>query len=372
MQFRHHAPGHMSLTLKDWENINDCLVRLYRELDQARHTRVMLEVLNHLVPSVSIVLNYYTPPAGLAAITLPENLVTEEQTALIGKYTRQSPFAYFLTTEDASWKMTTDFMPIEDFQKLELHRLALGPLGVNYQMGGMLASMDNTAHIITLQRTDSGFTERERTILNTLHPHLAGSHINALAFSRSKESILGLKAVMETAPGAYGYFNADGSVAWVQPKAQAWLLEFFPDEARNQGNIPPCILQLLKQSEAGAGTPAHLEQGSKKELLTAMLSSSPLGGWVLRLERKSKRPPTHFRALPQLTRRKNQVLKWMMEGKRNAEIAKILNLSPRTVEKHVQEILAELKVENRATAIVRAMELCTTANANEIPKASGG
>src|SRR6266700_3867893 len=110
----------MSLTLKDWERINACLVRLYRELDQQRHARVMLEVLNELVPSGSIVLNYFTPPDRLSAITLPENLATEAQTALVGKYSYQSPFGYFLTTEDASWKMTTDFMPAEDFHKLEL------------------------------------------------------------------------------------------------------------------------------------------------------------------------------------------------------------------------------------------------------------
>jgi DNA-binding NarL/FixJ family response regulator len=63
--------------------------------------------------------------------------------------------------------------------------------------------------------------------------------------------------------------------------------------------------------------------------------------------------------------RKNEVLQWMVEGKRNAEIASILHLSPRTVEKHVAEILAGLKVENRATAIIRAMELCAAAYAAE-------
>lgn len=52
-----------------------------------------------------------------------------------------------------------------------------------------------------------------------------------------------------------------------------------------------------------------------------------------------------------------EVLGWMMEGKRNKEIAQILGVSPRTVEKHVERVLASLKAENRSTAIVRAMEL---------------
>jgi DNA-binding NarL/FixJ family response regulator len=96
----------------------------------------------------------------------------------------------------------------------------------------------------------------------------------------------------------------------------------------------------------------------KQEHLTVMLSASPLGGWILRLERRPVKSPSRFRRLEQLTCRENDVLKWMVEGKRNTEIAKILCISPRTVEKHVQAILSKLDVENRATAIIRAMELC--------------
>jgi DNA-binding CsgD family transcriptional regulator len=61
------------------------------------------------------------------------------------------------------------------------------------------------------------------------------------------------------------------------------------------------------------------------------------------------------------------VLQWMVEGKRNAEIAGIQYLSSRTVEKHVAEILLELDAENRATAIIRAMELCAAANQSPKP-----
>ncbi len=83
-------------------------------------------------------------------------------------------------------------------------------------------------------------------------------------------------------------------------------------------------------------------------------------------ERKPKTPRPCFQPLPQFSRRKNEVLKWMVEGKRNSEIAAILHLSPRTVEKHVADILKELKVENRTTAIIRAMEITAFAAAGEL------
>jgi DNA-binding CsgD family transcriptional regulator len=51
----------------------------------------------------------------------------------------------------------------------------------------------------------------------------------------------------------------------------------------------------------------------------------------------------------------------MLEGKRNAEIAAILGISPRTVEKHVEAILKLLGVKNRASAILRVLESCAVA-----------
>jgi DNA-binding CsgD family transcriptional regulator len=48
-----------------------------------------------------------------------------------------------------------------------------------------------------------------------------------------------------------------------------------------------------------------------------------------------------------LTKRELEVVEWIAEGKRNGEIAKIIECSPRTVQKHVQHILEKLHVETR-------------------------
>jgi DNA-binding CsgD family transcriptional regulator len=350
----------MSLSVEDWQAINRCLIRIHRDLDAKRNAIGMLEAINELVPGVFVCLNYFTPPEQLEVVTVPENALTAGQVALIGKYVYQSPFVYFLNTEDASWKMTTDFMPIGAFKKLEIYRLGFRALGIDYKIGAMLASVDNTAHVVTIHRSEKKFTEHEREILNALHPHLVTSHVNALAFSCSRDSVVRLKTVMEIAPGAYGYFNSDHSVAWVQPKAQAWLMEFFPDEVKATGSMPRSIPKLIQKSERCGGLAQSIEQPGVEDILVATVSTSTLQGWILRLERKQRIP--RFRPLAQLSSRKNQVLRWMIEGKRNGEIASILGLSPRTVEKHVQDILAALKVENRTTAILRAMDMASTSS----------
>lgn len=48
-----------------------------------------------------------------------------------------------------------------------------------------------------------------------------------------------------------------------------------------------------------------------------------------------------------LTRRELEVVEWIVAGKRNAEIGKIIGCSERTVQKHVQHILDKLHAENR-------------------------
>lgn len=51
-----------------------------------------------------------------------------------------------------------------------------------------------------------------------------------------------------------------------------------------------------------------------------------------------------------LSPREREILHWVGEGKRNAEIAAILQLSPLTVRKHLENIFAKLGVETRTAA----------------------
>lgn len=56
-----------------------------------------------------------------------------------------------------------------------------------------------------------------------------------------------------------------------------------------------------------------------------------------------------------LTPRECEVFEWLREGKRNAEIAMILGCAPRTVDKHVQNILRKTGAETRTAAARNGM-----------------
>lgn len=57
-----------------------------------------------------------------------------------------------------------------------------------------------------------------------------------------------------------------------------------------------------------------------------------------------------------LTHREIEVLSWLATGKTNRDIADILGMSPRTVNKHLEHIYVKLGVETRTAAAAVARE----------------
>tara|TARA_R110002049_G_scaffold199259_1_gene369291 strand:- start:531 stop:761 length:231 start_codon:yes stop_codon:yes gene_type:complete len=53
-----------------------------------------------------------------------------------------------------------------------------------------------------------------------------------------------------------------------------------------------------------------------------------------------------------LTPREHEVLRWIAEGKGNRDIADVLGISLRTVEKHIENVLRKMGVENRTAAVM--------------------
>jgi DNA-binding CsgD family transcriptional regulator len=74
--------------------------------------------------------------------------------------------------------------------------------------------------------------------------------------------------------------------------------------------------------------------------------------------RKADEPIPNASAMkvPGLTPRENEVLRWIVVGKRDAQIATLIGASVRTVNKHVENILRKLGAETRSGAALIAEE----------------
>jgi len=59
---------------------------------------------------------------------------------------------------------------------------------------------------------------------------------------------------------------------------------------------------------------------------------------------------------PELTAREKEILELLAQGRRTAEIASTLHLSPKTVSNNLTTIFAKLEVSDRTAAVIRARE----------------
>ena len=152
--------------------------------------------------------------------------------------------------------------------------------------------------------------------------------------------------------------DPSGRLLWCTPKAKQLLGELFPAVASQGAGLPTAIIEQIKQlRQPGAQAPgsARLEVGQRRIELSFLSSIGP-DELLFRLAEVTTGGDEQLlqRAL-QLTSREAEVLLWISRGKSNREIGEILNISPRTVNKHLEQVFVKLGVENRASAAARAV-----------------
>jgi DNA-binding NarL/FixJ family response regulator len=119
---------------------------------------------------------------------------------------------------------------------------------------------------------------------------------------------------------------------------RAWLAERLDDTAAAAESV-----ELSKGRDAEHLFVSYVGQVGSDEVLLRLMEGA-VGSEVEVLKRKLV-----------LTQREAEVLLWIARGKSNRDVAEILDLSPRTVNKHLEQIFSKLGVENRTSAAAVAM-----------------
>ncbi|MFO1228463.1 response regulator [Roseateles sp.] len=139
--------------------------------------------------------------------------------------------------------------------------------------------------------------------------------------------------------------DARGRVAWRSPQAQRWLQE--ADVADTTAWLQGDLAQL------------PLPDG--RRLVARRVGEAGLGEalWLLQppsapSDDAAAEGPASRIAMAALTPREKEVLSWVAKGKTNRDVAEILGMSPRTVNKHLEHVFEKLGVETRAAAAALA------------------
>lgn len=141
-------------------------------------------------------------------------------------------------------------------------------------------------------------------------------------------------------------------LVWLNAAA-ATLLERCAPGARPEADAPlPAALRPIADARAAAG-PLRVTVGGMALELGPVGEPGPATVLSLRAASAEARPAL----APSLTAREAEVLLWVARGKTNRDIAEILGMSPRTVNKHLEHIFAKLGVETRTAAAAAARRL---------------
>ena len=144
--------------------------------------------------------------------------------------------------------------------------------------------------------------------------------------------------------------NREGRLMWATPQAQKLLSDSFG--TAEELVLPEALRLWLDQAQqAKGGTKAAASIPDHPELRLYYMGGAGPNEFLLRLAKEaSGELPKQFSSEFGLTVREGEVLSWLSKGKTNRDIAQILGLSPRTVDKHLEQIYAKLGVENRTAA----------------------
>ncbi|WP_398472714.1 response regulator [Tardiphaga sp.] len=151
--------------------------------------------------------------------------------------------------------------------------------------------------------------------------------------------------------------NRSGEVLWATPQAQKLLNDHLIAGIDDTLLLPPAMLQWLEQMQKSGTKPAPSAPFPANDLLRLnYMGKAGADEFLLRLAKDSgTAAPAEFSKELGLTTREGEVLSWLSKGKSNRDIAQILGLSPRTVDKHLEQIYAKLGVENRTAAAAVAV-----------------
>eukprot|EP00752_Nemacystus_decipiens_P018876 g16932.t1 len=154
--------------------------------------------------------------------------------------------------------------------------------------------------------------------------------------------------------------NKQGDTIWATPETYSLLARVDANDTWLEQTFSPSIAKWLANNpEASSRLPLNapaekieltiLQHRDAEEALCKISTTTD----------EEHEGPQKLQDTLGLTKRESEVLYWLAQGKTNKEIAEILEIGARTVDKHLEQMFPKLGVENRTSAAgvaIRTME----------------
>lgn len=351
-----------SLSANDLELFSACIEQLYRCQDIDAFPQHVVAVIQQLLAGNFYSYTEVNPIRNRAvAIVEPKKFDVEKLAPTFMRLSHQHPLiSHYRRTGDGSAAMISDFMNPRDWHETEIYQQVYQPIDVEDQLSITLPAPPPIVVGVLVSRARRDFTERDRTLFNLFRPHMVAAYELADRYSRLKHDAGTMSDAVESMNVGLVRVTPSGAITFMSVKARHYLSKHLPEPSR-EDRLPDLLGKWLDKihatqhanDAAALITPFRIESTDEVlEVRWKRLDDDDL----LLIESNPLTPsPTTLQALG-LTPREAEVLHWVAEGKTNPEIAIILGMGARTVQKHLERVFAKLNVQTRTAAAMQAIE----------------
>jgi DNA-binding CsgD family transcriptional regulator len=325
-----------------------------RSVDDLRHDTVAL--LPKVVRTTLIAWNEVDLSTGhIEAVMTPERDWDGGPQAWAEHIGSHPVIAYFQATNDGRPYAISDFLSEEAFHETGIYQHFYRHLEAEDQLSFVLPHPDLLVGI-ALNREVRGFSQDDHRLANHLRPFLVQAYRNAAAFDRSRLLLEQMNTRMEADGEGLVLADTEGRLVDRTPGAADLLGRWFPSTEPTQ--MPQALADWLAvRGHPGPAWPLILDRDGSRLLARRLPGPDHSLTSVLLTEPPVGRARNALLTVG-LTGRQADVVAIMADGASNADIAERLDISIRTVDKHLQRAFDKLGVENRTAAanLVRQLE----------------
>lgn len=346
------------LTVQDLRRLLDFLNGIYALRNLDAFAAYLIQELPKVVPSeITAYSKINTQRQRITALVNPTDIYSPELTRILEHYIHEHPtFIHYQQTHNGRAYKISDFLNRRQFHRLGLYNEFFKQIGVEYQMALNLPAYHTHIVGIILGRNRQDFSERERLLLNLLRSHLIQAYQNIRA-------VMLLQNGLRNNSQEVVLITQEGRLKGLSNRARQWLMTYFGYTLQSGDHLPVMLYRLFKHQKILCGRtdkfpsphrPLIVKREGRQILVRLITGLDPC---LLILEEQCRvAQPSDLKRFG-LTEREAEVLAWVTQGKTNDVIGMILGLSPRTVQKHIENIFKKLNVETRTAAAVYVLEL---------------
>jgi DNA-binding CsgD family transcriptional regulator len=347
------------LASDDIERVRLFLEETAQVCDLASFGAVVLPAVRRLVPSEIACYAQVDPVQGklVAQETWPDGAFSRDLRAAFERYMLEHPiFQEWTRTGVSSALRTSELLTKREWHRRELYQTVYKQLGCDDSMPIGLPAPDGLIACVCLER-DTEFNERAVYLMELIRPHVVQMYRTAEMFSLLDQAAPpdGVRSMV---------LDRAGRPLLATPAAWDLIAAYFPGRSAFAGAFPRSIRDWLRAQLARfsrehelppPASPFVITNDHGDRLTLRLLYGGKTGDQALLvLQERRVTPPATVAPHLGLSPREQEVLRLVRDGRTSAEIAGVLTVSRRTVEKHLENIYCKLGVENRTAAVTVA------------------